>query len=32
MKEGKEALSVRKMNSECTVRRCTQDTERGAQA
>lgn len=32
MKEGKEALTVKKMNSESKVRRCGQGAERGAQA
>lgn len=32
MKEGKEALGVKKMNSESQVRRCGRGAERGAQA
>lgn len=32
MEEGREALSVKKMNSESKVRRCGQGAERGAQA
>lgn len=32
MKEEKEALSVRKMNSESKVRRCAQSAEKGALA
>lgn len=32
MEEGREALSVKKMNSERKVRRCGQGAERGAQA